>query len=74
MKLRLFLATILSLPCLALVGCGNSSSSTTTTEASSEPLSASDVAKAQAEMDRVSDEESAYQSQNPVGKKARKNR
>ena len=42
MKLRFFLATILSLPCLALVGCGNSS--TPKAEVSTEPLSDADIA------------------------------
>lgn len=77
MRLRLILMTVLSLPCLLLLGCGNAGSSATThtsAEALSGPLSSDDVAKAEAEMDRVADEERAYQSQNPVGKPAGKKR
>lgn len=75
MKLRLFfLTTILSLPCLTLVGCGASSSTATTAEVSNEPLSATDIAAAQAEMDEVNAAEQAHQSQNPVGKQTGKNR
>ena len=76
MRFRLFLAAILSLPCLALVGCGNSASSTptTTAQAGNEPLSASDAAAAQAELDQVADAERAEQSKNPVGKRAGRNR
>ena len=88
MKPRLLLtaALSLSLPCLALVGCGSPSSvssagggrpagKATTAEAEAgERLSAADVAEAQAEMELVADEERAYQSRNPVGRRVGRGR
>ncbi|AGA29343.1 hypothetical protein [Singulisphaera acidiphila] len=66
MRVRFFLASLLSLPCLALVGCGNSSS---TDAAANAPLSAEDIATAKADAARVADEERAYQkSEAPAGK------
>lgn len=65
MRVRFFLASLLSLPCLALVGCGNSS----TTDAAKAQLSAEDIATAKADAARVADEERAYQkSEAPAGK------
>ncbi|WP_074310724.1 hypothetical protein [Singulisphaera sp. GP187] len=75
MRLRFFLATLLSLPCLALVGCGGSPSSpNATVEASTAPLSAADVAKAEDELKQATDGERAQQSQNLAGKKNGQNR
>ncbi|SIO39937.1 hypothetical protein SAMN05444166_4379 [Singulisphaera sp. GP187] len=68
MRVRFFLASLLFLPCLALVGCGGSSS-TDADEASKAPLSAADIAQAKADADRVADEERAHQkSEAPAGK------
>ena len=90
MKPRLLLAAALSLsllPCLALVGCGapprrRAPEAAAGRRAPSPPprskwassLSAADIAEAQAEMELVADEERAYQSQNPVGRRVGRGR
>jgi hypothetical protein len=77
------LAFSLSLPCLALIGCGDASASSagkppgaaTTAEAEvGEQLSAADVREAESELELVADEERAYQAQNPVGRKVGRGR
>lgn len=68
MRTRLFLASLLSLPCLALVGCG--SSNTEANKADQAPLSAEDIAQAKSDAQRVADEERAYQKSEAPAKKA----
>lgn len=66
---RFFLAILLSLPCLALTGCGNSASKT---EVNTEPLSEAEIAAVKADMERVQDEERAhFEAENPKAAKKR---
>jgi len=67
----LLVAVLLSLPALTVVGCGNSNSDATDV-AGPGTMSPADVAKAEAEVEAVNDEERAYQSQNPVGAPSKK--
>lgn len=64
MKIRRLPAAMLPLSCLVLAGCGDTSPPTSAAEAKAVPLSASDIADAQADIDHASEEERAYQSQN----------
>lgn len=65
---RIFLAILLTLPCLALTGCGSSAK----TEVSTETLSEADIAAAKADMERVNDEERAhFEASNPKAAKSR---